>query len=310
VLLGTLYPLLLDALNLGKLSVGPPYFNFVFTILMVPVLFLIGLGPIARWKKASLPDLAVRLRWALGVSVVTGLLLPFTLGHWSPLVSMGLALAFWILSTIAYNFWTKIRKNPEAPLREMARLPRSYYAMQLAHLGVAVFVIGVTLVKGYGVQEDVGMKVGDTKTVKGYSFRFDGVVDKKGPNYTAKEGFVHVTHNGKDVATLHPEKREYEVQKNPTTEAAINAGLFRDVYVSLGEPMDNGGWSVRIYYKPFVRWIWGGGFLMALGGFLALTDRRYRFVNRQQPVEEAAAAPPRGATPAAGSSTLASESKP
>jgi len=308
VLLGTLYPLVLDAMGLGKLSVGPPYFDFVFAILMAPMVFLMGLGPIARWKKASLPDLAVRLRWAFVISVVTALVVPFIMGRWSPLTSLGLLLAFWLITTIFYNLWSKIKRNPDAPWRELARLPRSYYAMQVAHLGVAVFVIGVTMVKSYEVEEDRSMAVGDTAVVKGYTFRFDGVVDRKGPNYTAREGFIHVSDkNGDEVTILHPEKRIYEEQANPTTEASIYPGLFRDIYASLGEPLDNGGWSVRIYYKPFVRWIWFGCFIMAFGGLLALTDRRYRFAIRQQPAMGEAADGSRDAPK--GAPSLAMESK-
>ncbi len=282
VLLGTLYPLFLDALDMGKISVGPPYFDSIFLPLMAPAVFMMGLGPIARWKQASLPEMAVRLRWAFVVSVVTALALPFVLGHWTPLISVGLLMAAWILSTSAQNLWTRVKPQGTVTLgSKLAAQPRSYYGMLLAHCGVAVFIIGVTLVKGYGVESDVRMNIGDTTTVGGYVFRFDGVVDVDGPNYSASRGYVHVSKNGKEEGVMHPEKRLYNVQNMPMTEAAIDTGFLRDLYVSLGEPVSNGAWSVRIYYKPFVDWIWAGAFFMGIGGFLAVTDRRYRLAARK-----------------------------
>ncbi|HEY4732887.1 MAG TPA: cytochrome c-type biogenesis CcmF C-terminal domain-containing protein, partial [Gammaproteobacteria bacterium] len=161
-------------------------------------------------------------------------------------------------------------------------LSRSYYGMQLAHLGIAVFIIGVTLVNGYETEKDVRMEVGDTTSVGGYEFRFNGVTAIEGPNYQAKKGFILVSKNGRVVMELNPEKRIYNVQQTPMTEAAIDTGLFRDLYVSLGEPVSGGAWSVRIYNKPFVDWVWGGCVLMALGGLLAATDRRYRLAVRKQ----------------------------
>lgn len=163
----------------------------------------------------------------------------------------------------------------------LAGQSRSYYGMMLAHVGVAIFIIGVTLVKGYEVETDVRMSVGDTTAIGGYVFRFDGVVDIDGPNYTASRGYIHVSKNGKEEGVMHPEKRHYQVQNMPMTEAAIDTGLLRDLYVSLGEPVSDGAWSVRIYYKPFVDWIWAGAFFMGLGGFLAVSDRRYRVKARK-----------------------------
>jgi cytochrome c-type biogenesis protein CcmF len=280
VLLGTLYPLILDALGMGKVSVGPPYFQAVFVPLMTPALFLMGIGPLARWKSASLPELAVRLRWAFGISLVTGLLLPFAMGQWSALVSFGLILACWIFSTAAYNLWTRIK--PASGSLDWSRAlsqPRSYYGMLLAHCGIAVFVVGVTMVKGYEVEKDVRMETGDTVHVGGYEFRFDGVTAVPGPNYKALRGTVQVTRNGQPVTVLTPEKRNYFSQPMPMTEASISPGLTRDLYVSLGEPVGD-AWIVRVYYKPFVDWIWGGCLLMALGGFFAVSDRRYRLAQK------------------------------
>ena len=290
VLLGTLYPLVLDALNLGKISVGPPYFEAVFVPLMALAVFLMGIGPLARWKEASLPELAVRLRWALAVSVVTALIVPAVTGKWSPLVSFGLLLAFWVAATAVLNLRARIGGGGTLITRLRAQ-PRSYYGMVVAHCGVAVFITGVTLVKGYEVERDLRMAPGDTATVSGYVFRFDGTREVMGPNYRAAQGTVKVSREGGgEVTTLHPEKRVYLVQQNAMTEAAITSSPLRDLYVSLGEPVDGGAWSVRIYYKPFVVWIWAGCAIMALGGLLALSDRRYRGARRREPVPQAAAA--------------------
>jgi cytochrome c-type biogenesis protein CcmF len=294
VLLGTLYPLVLDALNLGKISVGPPYFEAVFVPLMALAVFLMGIGPLARWKEASLPELAVRLRWALAVSVVTALIVPAVTGKWSPLVSFGLLLAFWVATTALVNLRSRIGGGAGGTSALGARLraqPRSYYGMVVAHCGVAVFITGVTLVKGYEVERDLRMTPGDTATVGGYVFRFDGTREVMGPNYRAAQGTVKVSREGGgEVTTLHPEKRVYLVQQNAMTEAAITSSPLRDLYVSLGEPVDGGAWSVRIYYKPFVVWIWAGCAIMALGGLLALSDRRYRGARRREPAPQAAAA--------------------
>jgi cytochrome c-type biogenesis protein CcmF len=293
VLLGTLYPLFLDALNLGKISVGPPYFEAVFVPLMTPALFLMGVGPIARWKQADPAELARRLRWALAVSVVSALLVPLAMAgwsfaRWSPMVSFGLALAFWIAAASFVNLRERLSRMPGGLGAKLASQSSGYYGMLLAHCGVAVFIIGVTLVKGYEVERDVRMAIGDTVTVGGYVFRFDGAQSAKGPNYRASRGTVTVSRDGKQVVVLKPEKRAYNVSNMPMTEADIDTGLFGDLYVSLGEPVDAGAWSVRIYYKPFVTWIWGGCALMALGGLLALADRRYRMVvRREEPVTEA-----------------------
>ena len=287
VLLGTLYPLFLDALNLGKISVGPPYFEAVFVPLMTPALFLMGIGPLARWKEADLAGLALRLRWALAVSVASALLVPLATASWSfaqwrPLVSFGLALAFWILCASAVNLRERLARVPGGMAAKIASQPSGYYGMLLAHCGVAVFIIGVTLVRGYEVERDVRMGIGDTVVVGGYTFRFDGAQSVKGPNYRAARGTVNVSRDGKEVAVLRPEKRIYNVSNMPMTEADIDTGLLGDLYVSLGEPVENGAWSVRIYTKPFITWIWGGCAIMALGGLLALADRRYRMAVRRE----------------------------
>jgi cytochrome c-type biogenesis protein CcmF len=281
VLLGTLYPLFLDALGLGKISVGPPYFDSVFLPLMAPAMFLMGIGPLAKWKKAQLPELAQRLKWAFGIALASALLLPFTLGRWSPMIAFGLLLALWVALSGLVNLRQRLALQPGVSLgRRLAGLQRGYYGMLLAHFGVAVFIVGVTLVKGYEVEKDLRMQPGDTAEVGGYTFRLDGFVQVPGPNYDATRGLVSVTRGERKVATMHPEKRLYHVQQMPMTEAAIDTGFTRDLYVSLGEPVEGGAWIVRIYSKPFVDWIWGGALLMALGGILAVTDRRYRLVRK------------------------------
>ncbi|MDP1635464.1 MAG: cytochrome c-type biogenesis CcmF C-terminal domain-containing protein, partial [Gallionellaceae bacterium] len=282
VFLGTLYPLFMDALGFGKLSVGPPYFHTVFVPLMVPMLMMMGVGPIARWKQASLPDIWQRVRWALAASIVIALLLPFALGLWTPLIALGMWLAAWLILTIALDLHRRLAGS--GGLWQRIKQPSlSYYGMQFAHLGVAIFIIGVTMVKGYETERDVRMEVGDTLEAGGYVFRFDGVSEIPGPNYIASQGRVSVSKNGKPVTELFPEKRVYNASGMPMTEAAIDTGVLRDLYVSLGEPIpDSGGaWAVRVYIKPFVDWIWAGCLFMSLGGLLAISDRRYRIHARK-----------------------------
>jgi cytochrome c-type biogenesis protein CcmF len=284
VLLGTLYPLFLDALGLGKISVGPPYFDAVFAPIMAPALFLMGIGPIARWKEASLPELAVRLKWAFAVALVTAVVAPLAMGRWSPMVALGLLLAAWIAAAGALNLRERLAQLKATGGSLGARLrslPRSYWGMLVAHLGVAVFLVGVTMVRGYETEKDVRMMVGDTVEVGGYTFKLDGLEQMRGPNYDATRGHVQVTRDGRDIALLHPEKRFYPVQQMPMTEADMDSGFTRDLYVSLGEPTGDGAWVVRVYHKPFVDWIWAGCFLMAIGGVIAVTDRRYRLRSQQ-----------------------------
>ena len=289
VLLGTLYPLFLDALSLGKISVGPPYFDTVFVPVMAPLVFLMGIGPLLRWKQAELPALGRKLAWAFGTAVVLALVLPLAGGRWSPGIAFGLLLALWIAATTFVNLKERIASAPGRGFQRLARQPRGYWGMLLAHLGVAVFITGVTLVKGYETERDVKMAPGDTVTVGGHAFRFQGTTEREGANYRAARGTVEVTRNGARVGTLHPEKRVYTAQGMPMTEAAIDSGVFGDLYVSLGEPIEGDTWAVRVYYKPFVTWIWGGCMLMALGGLFALSDRRYRLAARREPLAVAAA---------------------
>ena len=283
VMLGTLYPLLMDALDLGKLSVGPPYFEAVFVPIMAVAVFLMGVGPIARWKQTELPSLVVRLRWAFAVSLVTALTVPFVMGEWKPLVSFGLLLAFWVMTSIVVNLRHRLQNSGQGGFfSKLAKQSRSYYGMHCAHFGIAVFIVGVTMVNGYETEQDVRMEVGSSVSVGGYDFRFNGVSDVVGPNYQSVMGAIDVLKNEKFIRSLHPEKRTYNASGMVMTEAAIDTGLFRDLYVALGEPLANDEWVVRVYHKPFVDWIWVGCFLMALGGILAVTDRRYRLAIREK----------------------------
>jgi cytochrome c-type biogenesis protein CcmF len=267
VLLGTLYPLIVDALNLGKISVGPPYFNTVFVPLMAPALFLMAAVPLARWKHADVKDMARRL-WIAGVLAIVGsIAIPILMGGWTFLTGLGTLLSVWIAASMILQMVARLKTgNP----------PLSFWGMQLGHLGVAVFVMGVTLVGGFQEEKDVRMEPGDTVSVGGHDFKFVGVTAANGPNYKAARGEFQVSRNGGPARSLYPEKRTYVSSEMPMTEAAIDPGITRDVYVSLGEPLEGKAWAVRVYFKPFVDWIWGGCLLMALGGICAASDRRYR----------------------------------
>ncbi|EIJ43310.1 c-type cytochrome biogenesis protein CcmF [Beggiatoa alba B18LD] len=278
ILIGTLYPLFLDALNLGKLSVGPPYFNKVFFFLMAPLLILLGIGSLTRWKSDKPQRLIKQLWFLLLLSIVLGIAVPvFYLGEAGLIVFPGLAVAFWILLTIVKDLLEKTKHKPSF-WQGLRDLPRSFYGMSIAHFGVAVFVVGVTLTNAYSVEEDVRLEPNVELDVAGFHFIFEKTEHIQGSNYTAERATVRVQKDGKDVTVLHPEKRMYLVRTMPMTEAGIDAGLFRDIYVSMGEPLGGGAWSVRIYYKPFIRWIWLGALLMAFAGVLSATDRRYRRV--------------------------------
>jgi cytochrome c-type biogenesis protein CcmF len=287
VLLGTLYPLAIDALGLGKISVGPPYFDTVFYPLMAPLVFLMGVGPVAAWRKAHVPDLWTRLQWALYVALASGVVVPLVMGQWKPLVALGIALAAWIVAATATAVLQRLRGAPQRALGDKLRAnSAAWYGMLLAHLGVAVFIVGVTLVRGYEIERDVRLDVGQSVDVAGDTYTFRGIAPRPGPNYDATVATVEVSRNGKLVATLHPQKRAYRASGQVMTEADIETRFRGDRYVSLGEPVTgdgaSGAWGVRIYVKPFVDWIWGGCLLMALGGFVAVSDRRYRIAVRQR----------------------------
>ncbi len=288
VFLGTLYPLFMDALGFGKLSVGPPYFETVFTPIMSIAVFLMGIGPFARWKQAGMAEIVKHLWGWLAASVVLAVAVVAAFDHWSAPIVGGVTLGIWaLLSALAYlvarvrgsvNIWERLRTTP-----------RGTYGMLLAHLGVGIFILGVTLVKSYETVSEVRMREGDTTTVGGYVFRFIGTKETKGPNYMAARAAIDVTRSGVKLTTLYPEKRFYNVQTMNMTESAIDTGLFRDLYVALGEAISMDEWIVRVQYKPMVDWIWFGCMFMALGGILAATDRRYRLpVPLRQPVAASA----------------------
>ncbi|HJU24522.1 MAG TPA: heme lyase CcmF/NrfE family subunit [Casimicrobiaceae bacterium] len=287
VLLGTLYPLMIDALGVGKISVGPPYFDTVFYPLMAPLVFLLGVGPMAAWRKARVPDLWTRLQWAAYVALATAVLAPFAMGRWKPLVAFGLLMAAWIAAATLTVLVQRFRNAPQRGFADKLRANApAWYGMLLAHFGVAVFIAGVTLVKGYEVERDVRLDVGQSVDVAGDTYTFRGVTQAPGPNYDATIGMFEVTHGGRSVAMLSPQKRAYRASGQVMTEASIQSRIGGDRYVSLGEPVSDkgiaGAWAVRIYVKPFVDWIWAGCFLMALGGFCAVADRRYRLAVRKR----------------------------
>jgi cytochrome c-type biogenesis protein CcmF len=272
VLLGTLYPLLIDALHLGKISVGPPYFNSVFVPIMIPLLVLMGIGPWTHWKNTDLLTVIKRL-WLAGlVAVLAGVGIPLMMGEFTWLAGLGFLLAFWVIASGCMQI---------ARQAKLGKPTRSFIGMQVAHLGIAIFVIGVTMVGAYQEEKDVRMLAGDTVSVGGYQIQLVGVNKVPGPNYQAMRGTFLLTKNGSTEATLYPEKRSYFSSTMPMTEAAIDVGLTRDIYVSLGEAIDDQAWAVRVYYKPFVDWIWGGCLFMALGGILAISDKRYRMSLRR-----------------------------
>jgi len=291
VLLGTLYPLFIDAMGLGKISVGPPYFNAVFVPLMAPALFLMGIGPLARWKDASLPDVVTRMKWALGVALATGLLLPLTLDGFNPWASLGFFLAAWITLAVLAAFIDRLKHGQGGLLQKLAALPRGFWGMQLAHLGMAIGVAGIAVVANYSTERDVRMEVGSYAELAGYTFTFRGTTEHDGPNYRAARGTLEVSQNGKPVATLHPEKRIYNASGSGMTEAAVHPNIFRDVYVALGEQLDDqGAWTVRLFHKPFINWLWFGALFMVVGGFMAASDKRYRIALRRSEVPKHLAA--------------------
>ena len=279
VLLGTLAPLLYDAMQWGKISVGFPWFNSMFVMFTPLMILLMGAGPLTRWKQQDPAALLRTLRLSLLISIIAGVAVALLVST-SPLsAGLAVALSMWLITTLFTSLKQRLRNRGgiSALFGDLAgRGGRSYYGMWLAHTGIAIFIIGVTFVTQYDIEKDVRMSPGQEVQLDHYMFRFEGAIDHKGPNYHSMRGTVRVFKDGKEIALLHPEKRTYLVQSRPMTEAGIDAGLWRDVYVSLGEPLGNGDWAVRLYYKPFVRWIWLGGLFISFGGLLAASDPRYR----------------------------------
>jgi cytochrome c-type biogenesis protein CcmF len=283
VLLGTLYPLFLDALGLGKISVGPPYFDAVFGLLMAPLVVVMGIGPLTRWKKDEIGPMLRRLRWVLAVALAAALAVQAAAGHFGFLTTGGLLMTFWIVGSLGLELKERlwVRGAGAAQVVHRARqMPLAMWGMMVAHLGVAAFAFGVCMVKTYETERDVKMGPGDTTEIGGYTFKMTGLRDIKGPNYVAAQGTIEIYSGGQLHATLFPEKRTYRVQQNPMTEAAVDSNPIRDLYISMGEQLPSGEWIVRVQHKPFIVLIWGGCLIMMAGGLLAMSDRRYRVQQR------------------------------
>jgi cytochrome c-type biogenesis protein CcmF len=273
VLLGTLFPLIGDALNLGKISVGPPYFGLLFPLLMLPIVLLLPFGPYLRWGKGELPILKGVMWRALLAAAACAIVAAFFVDGKLKAIA-GVAAAIWVAVGLLLYVVKRYREMPRG-----RRYPAEMAGMLFAHAGVAIFLIGVLLSESLSATSDVRMAPGETKQIGGYDFRFDGVRETQGPNWRADQGTVTVTKNGKPVAVMQPQKRTY-TREQIQTESAIDPGVTRDLYVALGEPMDkqhiDGAWALRLYYKPFIRWLWFGGLMMMLGGFVSACDRRFR----------------------------------
>ena len=280
ILLGTLYPLIVDVLGLPSMSVGPPYFNLVFLPLMMPLLFLAAIGPISRWKRTRARELLRRLQVPLILALALGIAVPWAVfGSTSPLVVVGTMLGVWCISGTLTALWrqfSRMRRGTSTGY-SLRRLPRHMIGMTCAHAGLGVIALGIAFTTAFSVERELVMNEGDKVAFAEHEFVFHGVREVDGPNYQAQQGHLSVYREGVLVAELRPEKRTYLVQSSPMTEAAIHSTVWRDVYAALGVGQPGGGWGVRLYVKPFIQWLWGGALLMTFGGLLALSDRRYRY---------------------------------
>lgn len=279
ILIGTLYPLFLDALGLPKLSVGPPYFSAVFVPLMLPLIFLMGLGPLAKWRRVTIKELITKLRAYFLIAFALGIILPLAIYRdTTVMTTIGIAAAFWAILSAGFAIARLIAKRDQSTslFKSITKIPRAMYGMSVAHIGIGIFVLGVVFTSSFSDQKEIAVKVGDSVELAGYSFLLDRVASVQGPNYQAVRAYVDVSKDEQLLTALTPEKRIYTVQKNPMTEASIDTGIFRDLYVALGEPVSDQEWGIRIYYRPFIQWIWFGTILMAIGGILGATDKRYR----------------------------------
>ncbi|WP_027960268.1 MULTISPECIES: heme lyase CcmF/NrfE family subunit [Halomonas] len=277
VLMGTVYPLLLDALDLGKISVGPPYFNALFVPLTLVLALFMGLGPVARWKQTPIRLLVRRLWMAALGAVVLGVTLPLLFAeHWSPAVALGLVAALWIVLPMLRDLFDKTR-NASSLGAGLKKLSLAYWGMQLGHLGVAVTIVGVAVVSNYSIEQNVRMAPGDSVEVAGYTFTMNGLSNRRAANFLADRANISVQHgDSRRSFEMNPEKRLYLATRMPLSQVALRPGLLRDLYVAMGEDLGDGSWALRVQYKPFVRWLWLGGLLMAFGGVLAVADKRYR----------------------------------
>jgi len=293
VLLGTLYPILIEALGMGRISVGPPYFDAVFVPLMLALTLLLGFGPAASWRRAEPAALARQLRGAFIASVVAaGVVIIAVGGVRSAELALTLFLAFWVVSTSLRGVYQRLRNR--GGIRRWRSVPRGFYGMHIAHIGVAVFMLGVGVVSTFAVKQTVRLAPGQSATVAGYSFRLDKMKQVSGPNYQGNEGIFTVSRNGHQLYTMDTQKRMYQPSGTPRSMAAIQAGFTRDLFLALGQQLDDGSWTVRVRYMPLVRWIWGGALIMALGGLLAFTDRRYRLAMQHERIRLPEGAPSSG----------------
>jgi cytochrome c-type biogenesis protein CcmF len=274
ILLGTLYPLVLDALTGAKMSVGPPYFNALFVPLMALLMVVMAVGMVVRWKDTPVKWLVSMLAPVLVGSAILAIVACFVLGDFQWAVLATFMLAAWVLLAGVRDLLDKTRHK--GLIKGARGLTRSYWGMQVAHIGIAICALGVVLSSQNSAERDLRMAPGESMELGGYMFVFEGAKHVQGPNFTSDKGTVRVLENGKEVTVLHPEKRLYTVQQSMMTEAGIDAGFSRDLYVALGESLGDGAWAVRVHVKPFVRWIWFGGLFTGFGGLLAAADRRYR----------------------------------
>ncbi|MBK1734759.1 c-type cytochrome biogenesis protein CcmF [Halorhodospira abdelmalekii] len=289
VLVGTLYPVAIEALGMGKISVGPPYFDAVFMPLMLPLLFLIGIGPVVSWKQGSPDDTYRQLRWVFLVCVLIGGVWPLTMGAWNPLTALGLGLAVWILATAAMDLGKRIqrRQNQGWSVALRGALRPNFFGMHTAHAGLALIVIAIAMVNTYEVERDVRLETGETATVRGYDFTMLSASNVRGPNFDAQQVTIEVRRDGQLINTLHPQLRYYHAKPQmPMHQASLDRGFSRDVYVALGDHLGGEAWTMRLYYKPYMFWMWLGCLLMAFGGFLAAADRRYRMSKDRRRLSE------------------------
>ncbi|RZU37139.1 cytochrome c-type biogenesis protein CcmF [Fluviicoccus keumensis] len=277
VFLGTLFPLVADALKLGKISVGPPYFNTLFTPLALVLLAFLGIGPLTRWKRHDLREQVPPFLKIAVASLVLGVGLPLVFASGlKPLPTLTLVLCLWVFLNMLNDIRVKAGTAKQGFAAGLRRLSASYWGMQLAHTGLLVTVVGIALTTAYSTERDVRLSPGSRVEIQGYGFEWAGVRSYAGPNFSSEQGEVRIYRGDTVLETLYPEKRRYNVRGQVMTEAAIDPGLFRDIYVAMGEPLEGNAWAVRVYVKPFIRWTWLGALIMVLGGMFAISDRRYR----------------------------------
>ncbi|MFK8078950.1 MAG: heme lyase CcmF/NrfE family subunit [Granulosicoccus sp.] len=284
VLLGTLYPLFVDALGIGKISVGEQYFNAVFVPLMLPILLVIGVGAVLNWKRDKLTGRGATLIVLAVGSIALGAVMTTQLEYFTVSAAASIAVAIWIMASTVYGIVHRFR-NKRKRMSAVLHTPAAFWGMSIAHLGIAVFTVGVALTSIYTTEETVRLGVNDTHQAGGYTFTLASLEDVRGPNFDATEATFNVVRNDRDIGEIVAQKRIYDVRRDVMTEAGIDAGFTRDLFVALGEPMDDGrAWSVRVQTKPFIRWIWLGTIFMGLGGLMAAMDRRYRRVSEKSAV--------------------------